>query len=175
MAGGCSGLGEAAAQDLSRFALAREEGPIFDYGLVAVRPKAVEGGPWVALVVIGEDADGELVVALPGGAWHRTATRRRVPTASLKSPSILFRCGLAGPLKQESKLWRPPVVFGWLSCARLGRALGFCGGRRGGLGPGLQLRGGRAGGLRAFRPGPCNQLETGSLFPGALPPSCFGG
>ncbi|CAE7376809.1 sec61a [Symbiodinium necroappetens] len=79
---------EAAAQDLSRFALAREDGPIFDYGLVAVRPKAVEGAPWVALVVIGEDADGELVVALPGGAWHRTATaaRRRVPTASLKSP-----------------------------------------------------------------------------------------
>ena len=66
MAAESSGLGEAAAQDLGRFALARGEGPIFDYGLVAVRPKAVEEAPWVALAVIGEDADSDLVVALPG-------------------------------------------------------------------------------------------------------------
>ncbi|CAE7720841.1 unnamed protein product, partial [Symbiodinium necroappetens] len=103
MAAESSVLGEAAAQDLGCFALAKEEGPIFDYGLVAVRPKAVEGAPWVALAVIGEDADGELVVALPGGAWHRTASRRRVPTASLKSPRA-FSVRLAAPEAREQAL-----------------------------------------------------------------------
>ena len=103
MAAESSGLGEAAAQDLGRFALARGEGPIFDYGLVAVRPKAAEEAPWVALAVSGEDADGELVVALPGGAWHRTASRRRVPTASLKSPRA-FSVRLAAPKAREQAL-----------------------------------------------------------------------
>ena len=103
MAAESSGLGEAAAQDLGRFALAKGEGPIFDYGLVAVRPKAVEDAPWVALAVIGEDADGELVVALPGGAWHRTASRRSVPTASLKSPRA-FSVRLVNPEAREQAL-----------------------------------------------------------------------
>ncbi|OLP94038.1 hypothetical protein AK812_SmicGene23990 [Symbiodinium microadriaticum] len=50
-----------------------------------------------------KDADGELVVALPGGAWHRTATRRRVPTASLKSPRS-FSVRLAAPEAREQAL-----------------------------------------------------------------------
>ena len=116
MAAESSGLGEAAAQDLGRFALARGEGPIFEYGLMAVRPKAAEEAPWVALAVIGEDADGELVVALPGGAWHRTASRRRVPTASLKSPRA-FSVRLAAPEAREQALEATcRVWFGWPGC-----------------------------------------------------------
>ena len=143
MAAESSGLGEAAAQDLGRFALARGEGPIFDYGLVAVRPKAVEEAPWVALAVIGEDADSDLVVALPGGAWHRTASRRRVPTASLKSPRA-FSVRLAAPEAREQALEATCRV--WVAGLRTAWAQL----RRGGPGSGLQLWRGRADRLRAL-------------------------
>ena len=72
--------------DLRRHALATPTGPDLSYGLLAVRSTVAEASPWVALVVVGESEDGEPIVALPGRAWHRTQTRRLVPTSSFQLP-----------------------------------------------------------------------------------------
>ena len=78
--GGVAGL------DLRQHALAGASGPEFEYGLLAARSRVAEDSPWVALVVVGESEDGELIVALPSKAWHRTQSRRQVPTSSFQLP-----------------------------------------------------------------------------------------
>ena len=72
--------------DLRQHALATSTGPDFDYGLLAIRSTVAEASPWVALVVVGEGEDGEIIVALPGKAWHRTQARRLIPTSCFQLP-----------------------------------------------------------------------------------------
>ncbi|CAE7648407.1 Cdk10, partial [Symbiodinium necroappetens] len=72
--------------DLRRYALATPAGPDFDYGLLAIRSTVAEAAPWIALVVVGESESGEPIVALPGKAWHRTQSRRLVPTSCFQLP-----------------------------------------------------------------------------------------
>ena len=72
--------------DLRQHALATLSGPDFDYGLLAVRSTVTEASPWVASLVVGEGESGEIIVALPGKAWHRTQSRRLVPTSAFQLP-----------------------------------------------------------------------------------------
>ncbi|CAE7945064.1 ANK3, partial [Symbiodinium necroappetens] len=72
--------------DLRRYALATSAGPDFDYGLLAIRSTVAEAAPWIALAVVGESESGEPIVALPGKAWHRTQSRRLVPTSCFQLP-----------------------------------------------------------------------------------------
>ena len=78
--GGVPGL------DLHQHTVAGSAGPEFDYGLLAVRSSVVETAPWVALVVVGESEDGDLVVAIPGKAWNRAQAKRLVPTSCFQLP-----------------------------------------------------------------------------------------
>ncbi|CAE7868529.1 ANK3 [Symbiodinium sp. KB8] len=61
-------------------------GPDLNYGLLAVRSTVTENASWVALLVVGEGESREIIVALPGKAWHRTQSRRLVPTSSFQLP-----------------------------------------------------------------------------------------
>ena len=72
--------------DLRQHALATATGPDLNYGLLAVRSTVTENASWVALLVVGEGESREIIVALPGKAWHRTQSRRLVPTSSFQLP-----------------------------------------------------------------------------------------
>ena len=66
--------------DLRQHALATITGPDIDYGLLAIRGTVAEAAPWVALAVVGESEDGDIIVAILGKVC------RLIPTSCFQLP-----------------------------------------------------------------------------------------